>query len=145
MQTADTHGAQLAKQHDFPGYVSQLLADRRFRQARNFQTQRLADFEPPENGSERDRALRALDRLPFVGLVEAYDRSIERLGELLTPRLPGFQPLALHENKTSGQQQSLEERLAALRAELPDDIYQELEASNSDDFALYERVKAGLA
>ena len=144
VQAADTHGAQLAKQHDFAGYVRQLLADRRFRQARNFQTQRFAAFGPPESGGEGERALRALDSLPFVGLVEAYGRSIARLGELLAPRLPGVRPVALHENKTVGQKESLEERLADLRAELPPDLYRELEASNSEDFALYEKVKARL-
>lgn len=142
VQKADTHGAQLAKQEDFAGYVRRLLADRRFRQARDFQTLRFAGFEPPERGDEAARALRALDALPFVGLVEAYDRSLARLAELLAPHHPNFRIAALHENRTAGRKASLEERLAALRSEVPADLYRELEDSNSGDFRLYEAVRA---
>jgi hypothetical protein len=145
VQEADTHGALLAKDHDFAGYVRHLLGDPRFRQARNFQTRRLADFEPPERGSERERALRALDSLPFVGLVEAYGRSIERLAAQLAPHFPGFKPEALHENRTDGREEDLEERVAAIRNLLPDAFFEELLQANADDFAVYETVKAKYA
>src|SRR6185437_1347384 len=50
-QIADTHGARLAKEQDFPGYVRRLLESPGNGQARNFQTSRLARNEPPENGT----------------------------------------------------------------------------------------------
>jgi hypothetical protein len=142
MQQANTHGAQLAKKHDFSGYVRELLANPSFRQARNFQTQRLAAAEPPERGSERERALRVLDSLPFVGLVEAYGRSVESLCRLLAPHFPGFQQLLAHENRTPGRDKSLEKRIDAIRNSLPDVLFEDLAQANSDDFTIYEMVKS---
>ena len=142
IQDSRTHGAQLAKRHDFAGYVHELLANANFRQARNFQTQRLAANEPPDQGSERERALRTFDALPFVGLVEAYERSVERLGALLAPHFPRLQAIALHENKTASQTGSLEERIAAMKAAMPADLFDRLVECNSDDFAIYERAKS---
>jgi hypothetical protein len=141
MQDADTHGARLAKTCDFEGYVRALLAGPPVRQARNFQTERLAGSEAPQ-GSERDRAMRMLESLPFVGLVEAYDRSLERLGEWLAPHFPNFQTFSLHENRTAGQEGDLQERLAAIEASLPTELYENLVKSNADDFAIYDKVRA---
>ena len=90
--------ARLAKAHDFEGYARELLAGGPFRQARNFQTQRLASNEPPQKGSEGARAMRALESLPFVGLVEAYDQSVARLAELLAPHIPDSKATTFHEN-----------------------------------------------
>jgi hypothetical protein len=53
-QQADTWGAQLAKEHDFEGYVRARLARPGDRQCRNFQTARLASLCPGDA-----RALRA--------------------------------------------------------------------------------------
>lgn len=141
VQEADTHGAWLAKRHDFAGYVRELLAVPEFRQARNFQTQRLAANEPPEAGSERERALRALETLPFVGLVENYAQCAAQLAERLRVHFPDFTLIAAHENRTEGRRDSLEARLAAMREELPEALWEELLAANADDFAVWEAAK----
>lgn len=142
LQGADTHGARLAKTCDFEGYVRALLTTPPVRQARNFQTERLASAEPPQQGTERERALRVLESLPFVGLVEAYDRSLARLGDWLAPHFPDFQTVSLHENQTAGQEGDLEQRLAAIKESLPPALFDDLVESNSDDFAIYDKIRA---
>ena len=141
-QIADTHGARLAKERDFVGYIRSLLDDPRMRQARNFQTSRLACNEPPENGSELERAMRALDALPFVGLVEEYGKSVERLERQLSPLIPGFRVFVVHANKSEGQPVQLEGRLESIERGIGADLYAELVAANADDLAIFQRVKS---
>ncbi len=81
-QQADTWGAQLAKEHDFEGYVRARLARAGDRQCRNFQTYRLASLVPGA-GSELKRAQRALEQLTVVGLVEKFHAAMERLNVLV--------------------------------------------------------------
>ncbi len=82
-QGADTFGSRLAKESDFAGYLRGLLASPQNRQARNFQAHRLAFNDSPEVGREEERALRTLGSLEFVGLVEAFEASMQRLVALL--------------------------------------------------------------
>lgn len=141
IQNADTLGAKLAKAHDFRGYLQELLKNTHHRQARNFQTCRLAHNEPGQFGSERERALRALDSLSFVGLVEAYDRSIALLERRLTPLFPNFQVASVHRNVARSREITLEERLERVRLSLGNDFYQELCVLNEDDIAIYSILR----
>jgi hypothetical protein len=141
IQNADTMGAKLAKAHDFGGYLRELLKNPHHRQARNFQTCRLAHNEPQESGLELDRALRAMDTLSFVGLVEAYARSIALLEGLLTPVFPLFRAIHVHSNVAKSREPTLEERLKRIRENLGADFYGELCALNSDDIAIYNILK----
>lgn len=139
-QGADTLGSRLAGAHDFPGYIRGLLATASDRQARDFQTLRLA-LGSPGNAPEANRALRTFNALPFVGLVEAYTRSIRRLGELLAPILPGFRPLVVRANASATSPSSLPDRLRAIEAELGPDLHAELIAANTGDLLLYRRAR----
>ena len=89
-QNADTWGAQLAKEHDFEGYVRARLARQGDRQCRNFQTYRLASMMPGE-GTELERAKRALAALTVVGRVEAFDASMGRLKAEVRTVYPSYQ------------------------------------------------------
>jgi hypothetical protein len=140
-QEADTFGAQLAKEKDFAGYLAYLIEDPVQRQARNFQTHRFACHEPPSQGTELERANRALDALPFVGLVEKFAVSIERLRVLLTPMFPDFAATAVHKNQTRQASRPLADKLASIRAEIGDELYDKLLAANADDLALFEIVE----
>ncbi len=139
-QQADTEGARLAKQTDFAGYVRARLANPRERFCRNAQALRLA-MADRAGGSERERALRAFAQLPFVGSVEAFDASIEALQRLLAPRFPGFRSFVTYEN-VSRPQRDLEERIAEIRRELGNDLFEALVAANSDDLTLYSAALA---
>lgn len=96
-QQAETWGAQLAKAHDFRGYVTTRLGRAGDRQCRNFQTHRLASLMPGE-GSERDRAIAALGQLGVVGLVEDFKGTMRRLAQALRPDFPDFTPSTVRAN-----------------------------------------------
>lgn len=145
-QDATTRGAVLAKATDLRGYVTTFLDDPRARQARNFQSVRFASGTPGRPAQERERALATLARLPFVGLVEAYDESVARLGALIAPLFPEFRAVALHENATaSDPAASTDDQLAALREELGPDLYDRLIAENACDLELFDTVRARYA
>jgi hypothetical protein len=141
IQNADTGGARLARATDFAGYLKVLTQNTQNRQAQNFQTYRLAFNFPPESGSELERAQRALSTLPFVGLVEAYDRSLEHLQALLQPLFPGFQAFSVKRNVTVREARTLEGKLNAIREEIGDELYEAAEQANSDDLAIFAQVK----
>ena len=141
-QVADTHGARLAKAQDFSGYLRELLASPHNRQARNFQTSRLACNEPAANGPELDRAMRAFDALPFVGLVEAYDASLQRLQQKLAPLFPAFKAVVVHKNRTAAAPEPLARKLEAMAKAIGAELYGEVRAANADDIALFERARA---
>ena len=141
-QVADTHGARLAKEQDFAGYIRHLLDDPRQRQARNFQTSRLACNEPPDKGTELQRALRALDALPFVGSVEEYDKSVLRLQERLAEASPGFKAMVVHANKTQAPNESLTQRLEVIEDFIGTKLYTAMLDANADDLVLFEKVRA---
>ncbi len=99
-QNADTWGAQLAKEHDFEGYVRARLARQGDRQCRNFQTYRLASMMPGE-GTELERAKRALAALSVVGRVEAFDAAMGRL----KAAYPGMRYRAVKANTSAGKRE----------------------------------------
>lgn len=140
-QQVDTMGARLAKDHDFPTYLRRLLLRPR-NQACNFQASRLAHCVPSRVGTERDRALRALNRLPFVGLVEAYEKSLQRLSEIIRVHIPDFAAVTLRRNATPDRQSTLEQRLAAIENELGSAFFEEICAVNDIDLKIYEIVRA---
>ena len=130
-QRADTLGAKLAREHDLEGYVRARLALPHDRQCRDFQTDRLAGFEPGRGGEfELERALRAVRGLPFVGIVERFDESIRRLARALPRELALPEAGSVHSNRTEASREPLGEGLRAL-----------LEASNRQDAALYALVR----
>ena len=126
-QKADTMGARLARQSDLSTYVTTRLALPRDRQCRDFQTYRMAAFEPGAPGEfELERALRALRRLPFVGIVERFDDSMARLAEALPPSLRLPTARSAHSNRTESSGEPLDRALHAV-----------LEEANRQDSALY--------
>jgi hypothetical protein len=141
VQEADTAGARMAKQTDLAGYLEWRLGPRVGKDAtiRGFQVQRLA---PAGVGAtELERALDALDRLPFVGLVEEYERSVESLERLLEPHVPGIRLRGPRLNRTATASHGLEGRLDALRSRVGETLYRRLLEANHDDLVLWERVR----
>jgi hypothetical protein len=140
-QDVDTFGARLAKKHDFAGYLRELLESPGHRQARNFQTCRLAFGMPRSYGSELDRARATLDTLPFCGLVEEYDRSLALLEKFLSPRIPDFRAIAVRKNITRGNGYTLADLLEQIADEIGPDLNQALWDANADDMTLFEGVR----
>lgn len=139
-QGADTLGAELARRRDFAGYLRGLLAAPNHRVARNFQTWRLAHGSPGGGDREADRARRTVETLPFVGLVEAYEASVDTLGRLLEPMFPGIQATVYRQNATRTGESDLSARLERIADEIGVDLYAELLAANADDLELFGLV-----
>lgn len=139
-QDADTFGANLAKTTDLAGYLRTLLDHKSHRAARNFQAFRLALNEEASAGSELKRARRALDRLSFVGLVESFSDSLRKLEGLLRKNFHDFSAYEFRRNVTQLDSSSLEARLAAVRTEIGENLYDELIVANSDDMKIFEIV-----
>jgi hypothetical protein len=145
-QTDVTEGSKMAKITDLCGFVEWRLQRKGDRSLRNFQTHRFAAAVPAaqttQRLSEEERALLAIDALPFIGIVEQYDRSLARLQDWLSPVFKGVELQPTKANVTQRSDQSLDERLAALRAELGPTLYKALVDANQSDLNLYSAVIA---
>lgn len=134
-QDADTLGANLAKEHDFAGYVRARLERKNDRQCRDFHVSRLATMRPgPED--EMDRAIEALDLLMqegVVGLVDDFAGTIERLQWRLRPSFPYFKADSVRANTSSSDIPTGDPEVLA-----------ELEAANANDFDLLELARVRL-
>jgi hypothetical protein len=140
-QEGANFGARLARENNFAGYIRGRLAVPRDRSCRNFHVQRLAMAVPVQEGTERERALMALDRLPFVGLVDAFAASAEVLQERVRWMFPDFQSFESWENSGRPRERALEERLDAIRRELGEECFALVMEVNKDDVALYNSAR----
>jgi hypothetical protein len=141
-QRADTEGARRAKETDMGGYIAWRLNRAGDRSLRDFQSYRLA-FAVPEvvDGTKLDeaaRALKAIETLPFVGLVERFDASLTRLEDWLRPVFPHIDFKPTRANVTQRGESSLEQRLDAMRDEIGAALYDELLAVNQVDLGVFE-------
>jgi hypothetical protein len=144
-QTEETEGSRLAKTTDFAGYLEARLSWSGDRACRNFQSYRLAQWLPPGEGEELERALRAVRELPFVGLVEAFDQSMRRFCEIARQRFPTFGLVEAWANASRAAGSSLEKRLQVIREELGSTLYADLESANAWDLTRYEAIVAAYA
>jgi hypothetical protein len=146
-QDATALGAHHVKNLSFAEYIRVRLSTPGDRSCRNFQVSRLAMALPAGGGSEQDRALAALDRLPFVGLVEAFRASAERLQRLVQAMVPPFRSFEVRANANLTRRGNLEERLAQIQDELGEEGFALVMEANRGDLALHGRVRAiyGLA
>ncbi|WP_298637059.1 sulfotransferase family 2 domain-containing protein [uncultured Umboniibacter sp.] len=140
-QKVEGFGSTLARNTTFSGYVETRLSLPFDRQCRDFQAFRLATMFGEQHGDEASRAKMAIERLPFVGLVEKYSESLERLESLL--RDEGFDDLTLkpmEANVSRNTAKSLDEKLKDITKELGGDLLERMLASNSADLELWEGV-----
>lgn len=140
-QISDGFGAVLARNTTLAGYIQVRLTLGFDNQCRNFHTDRFAamTIDPKLTVcSPLERALAVLQSLPFVGIVEEFERSIERLAALIQPDFPEFKPLTVAANVSRDHGKALIDKLAAIRTEIGDDLYLQLERINAADLALYQ-------
>jgi hypothetical protein len=143
-QKEDTEGSLQARQLDLPQFVEWRLSRKGDFSFRDFQAQRLAVMLPHESQTDlAARALRGLQRLPYVGLVEAFDASIHSLQGWLDPVFPGIRLGIAKLNVTQTSDMTLEERLRGLKEVLGLNLYRELIQENQVDLEIFRRV-AGL-
>lgn len=140
-QVNDGFGAVLARNTTLAGYIQVRLTLGFDNQCRNFHAERFSTMtvDPELAGrSTQERAMAVLRSLPFVGIVEDFDRSMDRLAALIQPDFPKFKPLTAAANVSRDHGKSLADKLAAIRAEIGDALYQQLEELNAADLALYQ-------
>lgn len=140
-QTSDSFGAVLAKNTDMAGYIETRLSLKHDRQCRNFHTDRFATMISKDFGTELDRALQVLQVLPFVGIVEEFNNSLQQLETWL--REEGFSEInlkPLHKNVSRDQSKSLHIKLIEIEKQIGATIFQKLQKENQADLALYEKL-----
>ena len=138
-QAVETFGAQLAKRTTLRGYIEARWAQPGDFSVRNFQARRLAlPFDRTASACTElwDRTETMFAELPLVGLVEAFNDSVQLFQTFLEPHFPKLSLRSVKLNST--QTGDLRQRLATVRDELGADFYLRVEQENSVDLALYE-------
>jgi hypothetical protein len=140
-QGYNTFGPTLARNTSLGGYIDIQLSLGYDSQCRNFLLQHFSSFSDAVTQDRETRAVKVVDTLPFIGLVEEYAESIEKLATWLKPHFPEFQPIVFEANVTRDVSVPLDEWLSQIRQEIGPDLYQKVTDANKADFMLYERVK----
>lgn len=138
-QGGNSFEAVLARNTSLAGYIETRLAIQNDRQCRNFHMHRLAMMISESEGDEFHRAKRALEILPFVGIVEHFAESMARLERWLRNEgFESFQLKPLEENINRDVRRSLADKMTEISAELGKLFYEELELVNKEDLLLYD-------
>lgn len=138
-QGGDSFGAVLARNTTLAGYIETRLSLHHDRQCRNFHMARFATMFREEKGDEFSRAKMALEHLPFVGIVEKFSASLKILEEwLAVENFAGIKLKPMEKNVSRNANQTSNQRLANIKTEIGEKLYQKLEQENADDFALYK-------
>lgn len=140
-QKIETKGTLLARSTDLKGYIEAHLKKDGFSQCRNFHISRLKYMINTKTGIDAQSAINAVERLPFVGIVECYEQSINRLVDWLLPHFPSIKPVIASKNVTRQPKVSLDQKLEQIRLEVGDDCYAKLLKANDDDIKLYQHLK----
>lgn len=140
-QNTDSFGATLARHTNLAGYIETRLSLPLDRLCRNFHSQRFAFMYGESFGPDLIRAQKAVEELPFVGVVDRFDDSLVRLEKWL--HAEGFDQFRLEpvkENVTRDISSPLADKLDTIRHEVGDIIYQKLLDANAEDLLLYEQA-----
>jgi len=134
-------GPVLARNTTLAGYIETRLSLGADRQCRDFHAHRFATMFGEKQGDEATRAKMAIESLPFVGLVEKYSESLERLEQLLEGE--GFEGIKLkpvEKNVSRGVKKSLDEKLSEIEKQLGDVVFSKLIEANKVDLNLWEEL-----
>lgn len=144
-QDSDSPGSKKAKEGDFASYMAWRLASPTINQIVNFHAYRLKDFRQTTFNREgqffRPRAQVALRTLPFVGLVDQFDKSMEKFAELIRPHYPDFELIKARANTNSDPDVSVKLKLAAFEKTIGGPTLTNLMLLNALDLELYQFVK----
>ena len=143
-QTDVTAGSQLAKEVDLAAYIRTRLDRTADYALTNFQARRLAFFVSRDVADIETSAFSAMERLPFIGLVEDFQGSMQRLEDYLKPHFPSFEGFVTKKNVTSDGETSVDAKLARIREQIGDELMDRLIAANRIDIGFYERLAASV-
>lgn len=143
-QGGESYGATLARENTLAGYIETRLSVKGDRQCRDFHAHRLATMFGEKQGDEATRAKMAIEALPFVGLVEKYSESLERLEALL--KAEGFDDIKLkpvEKNVSRVVKKTLDEKLSEIKEQLGDEAFSKLLVANEIDLNIWENLNNG--
>jgi len=140
-QVSDTTGSILARETDLKGYIETQLLYGKYSQCRNFHLSKIKHLLNNQTLDPVDLAVKFIDGLPFVGLVERYDLSLSRLIEWLRPYFPSIKPVLVAKNVNRGLTEPLDLKLEKIRGEIGDGLYRDLLSANAEDLALYDHIQ----
>jgi len=107
---------------------------------RGFDSKRVAPGRPDEDVLQNARGF--LQSLPVFGLVERYADYMARLKKAWGPIFPELNFEVHHANALQKEDQSLGQKVAALKASMKPEVYSELVLRNQLDLRLYEYAMA---
>jgi hypothetical protein len=140
-QIDEGFGSTLARNTTLAGYIETRLSIRADRQCRDFHAHRLATILGDKQGDEATRAKMAIERLPFVGVVEKYSESLSSLEALLEKE--GFEGVKLkpiEKNVSRGLKKSLDEKLTEIKEQLGTKLFSKLVEANKMDLLIYNMI-----
>ncbi len=140
-QEIDTLGSVIARNTKMKGYIEirwQIPLDS---QCKNFHVERLSDFFFYENGSKFEKAIKAVKSLPFIGLVEEFEKSVNLLEAKINEFGIDFKSFIVYKNVTSDLNKSLDEKLEEIKRGLGKKFYDKVVDMNREDLVLWEEVK----
>ncbi|HDY93959.1 MAG TPA: hypothetical protein ENH67_13775 [Pseudoalteromonas sp.] len=143
-QGGNGFGPVLARNTSLAGYIETRLSLGYDRQCRDFHAHRLATMFGEKQGDEATRTKMAIESLPFVGLVEKYSESLERLEALLVSEC--FDDIKLkpvEKNVSRGIKKTIDEKLAEIKEQLGDEVFSKLVAANEIDLNIWENLNNG--
>lgn len=141
-QGVSSFGSVLARNTSLAGYIETRLAIAADHQCRNFHAVKLAEMYTESSGNIEERAIRAINELPFVGLVEKYGQSLESLQKIIgSSTLSDVRLQPKRKNVSQKDNIDLYEKLKRLHNLLGRDLYDELRNANAIDLKLYECIK----
>lgn len=113
---------------------------------RNFQVAHLASAQSDMRDARAThndylQALTHLESLPFFGMVESFEESLESLQEYVRPHIGELSIDFSIENFTPGRKATLENRLEHIESELGASLYRELLEHNALDLLLYREAQ----
>lgn len=113
---------------------------------RNFQVAHLAGAQSDMRYARAThddylQALAHLKSLPFFGMVESFEESLDSLQEFVRPHMGELNIDFLIENVSPGRKATLESRLEHIESELGASLYRELLELNALDLLLYHEAK----
>lgn len=140
-QGGDGFGPTLARNTTLAGYIETRLSVKADRQCRNFHAHRLASMFGEKMGDEEARAKKAIEALPFIGLVEKYSESLEKLEALFIQE--GFENIrlkAVEKNVSRNVKKNLSNKLEDIKEQVGQEQFEIVLNKNSIDISLWEKL-----
>lgn len=110
-------------------------------QCENFHVHRLSDYFFKEKGDILDKAIKTVELLPVVGLVEEFEKSIKKYEGIIKQYFPKFEAEVVRKNVSFDPSLSVKERLNKIKEEVGEEFYEKMLEKNRADLILWELLR----